>query len=198
MKFIASNVRIMILCFLIGGGGVWAVMGVVRDLGTWKQAYASCEDGSECARLAKLFTNDYTESRDLAKSFLTLLVAVFVASVTFSEKIVDMHKAGPAAKVAMIACWIFLLAAIICCGTGMAYMVFAYGIVVYTPEMEYRFFETRAAQLFLASGLVFGGGLSTMLLAGLSTFIRTPASARLVVPVRAGPVPEGIAAEGAD
>ena len=77
-------------------------------------------------------------------------------------------------------------------------MVIAYGIAVYNPAMDYRFFETRATELFLASGITFGAGLSTMLLAGLSTFIRTPASARGVLAVSEGQTTESAVAESAD
>src|SRR4051812_42403465 len=39
---------------------------------------------------AKLFIDrDYSEAKDLSKAFLTLLVAVLIASITFSEKIVN-------------------------------------------------------------------------------------------------------------
>ncbi len=137
---------------------IFAVRTVIADFNRWQPAYPACPEGSECRRLAQLFVNDYTESKDFAKAFLTLLVAVFVASITFSEKIVDLAKSGAWPKAAMIICWLALLVAVVACGTGLAYMVIAYGIAVYAPEVDYRFHEVRAVQLFTASGILFGLG----------------------------------------
>lgn len=68
----------------------------------------------KCARdNAKIFFDrDYVEAKDLAKTFLTLLSAMLVTSITFSEKIVDVHKASKLPLGAMIVCWLFLLCAI--------------------------------------------------------------------------------------
>src|SRR6059058_128106 len=50
------------------------------DRKTELDGYYACVD-----RRAKLFLeHDYTETKDLAKAFLTLLTAVLVASITFS------------------------------------------------------------------------------------------------------------------
>ena len=146
-------------CVIVGLFCWFAVRTVIGDFNKWDRAYPECPEGSECRQLAKLFSNDYSEMKDLAKSFLTLLVGVFVASITFSEKIVD----------AMISCWVSLLLAIVACGTGLVYLVIAYGMSVYAPESNYRFHEGRAVELFIASGISFGVGLCTMLLAGLNT-----------------------------
>lgn len=150
----------------------FAVRAMLNDFNRWHPQYSDCSEGSECKHLAQLFTSDYNEVKDLAKAFLTLLVGVFVASITFSEKIVDVRKSGGWPKAAIITCWVALLLAIVACGTGVAYMAAAYGIAVYNPEIDYRFLEARAIQLFVASGVSFGAGLSAMLLAGLSAFIQ--------------------------
>lgn len=50
--------------------------------------------------------SDYGEMKDLAKSFLTLLTAALVASITFSEKIVDLSHAGIWARLLMVPSWI--------------------------------------------------------------------------------------------
>jgi len=182
MRMLLSvKARIIGACVVLVLIGCLSVMKVYEDFQRLVFVYPSCPVGSECERFAKLFVSDYTESKDLAKSFLTILVAVFVASITFSEKIVDMSKAGTGPKTAMILCWVFLLIAIIACGTGVAYMVIAYGIAVYTPQIDYRFHEARAVQLFLGSGVAFGAGLAAMLLAGLSTFVG-PTHAPLIKP----------------
>src|SRR5262245_31921416 len=45
-------------------------------------------------RAKRFFDRDYSETRDISKAFLTLLTAVFVASITFSEKIVNVSTSG--------------------------------------------------------------------------------------------------------
>jgi hypothetical protein len=175
MKTTLSVARLTIpaTCVIVGLFCWFAARTVIGDFSKWDRAYPECPDGSECRQLAKLFVNDYSETKDLAKSFLTLLVAVFVASITFSEKIVDVHKSGGWPKTAMISCWVSILLAVIACGTGVGYMVIAFGMSIYAPESNYRFHETRAVQLFIASGVSFGVGLCTMLLAGLNTFVQS-------------------------
>jgi len=46
----------------------------------------------------RFLDRDYAEVKDLSTAFLTLLTAVFVASITFSEKIVDFNRSGWWAK----------------------------------------------------------------------------------------------------
>jgi hypothetical protein len=168
-----ARIAVIVSVLLVAITFLAVVRKVIADFNRSEQLYAECPQGSECRHLAELFASDYSESKDLAKSFLTLLVAVFVSSITFSEKIVDFTKSGGWPKAAMIGCWLALLVAIAASGTGVGYMVVAYGIAVYTPEFNYAFLEARAVQLFIASGILFGFGLCAMLLGGLSTALRT-------------------------
>src|SRR4051812_3975343 len=58
---------------------------------------------------AKTFLDrDYAEAKDASKAFLTLLVAVFVASLTFSDKIVDLQRSGWWSRGLMVTCWVSL------------------------------------------------------------------------------------------
>jgi len=52
----------------------------------WWKCQSSTDSACVDAAVKRFHDIDYTESKDLAKSFLTLLVGVFVASVTFTEK----------------------------------------------------------------------------------------------------------------
>lgn len=115
----------------------------------------------------KFVTSDYAEIKDLSKTFLSLLVAVFVASIAFSEKIVNFGNAGQFARLSMILCWLLLLFAIILCGTALAYMTQAAGIATYDPYLNYWIIEDRAAGLMISSGVCFGGGLVAMMMTGI-------------------------------
>ncbi len=128
----------------------------------------------------RFFKIDYSESKDLAKSFLTLLVAVFVASVTFSEKIIGIGAASGLAKVSMLACWILLLIAIVACGIGLTYIMFALGDIVYVKAWPYEK-ELRAGWLFAIAGVAFVLSLCALLLSGIQALFlpstsETPAS----------------------
>lgn len=70
---------------------------------------------TEClAEQARSFLeNDYQENRDLTKTLLTTLVAVFVASITFSESLVKLSVARPFVQNVIFASWVFLLFAIL-------------------------------------------------------------------------------------
>src|SRR5438093_461644 len=74
---------------------------------------------------------DYTETKDMCKHFLTLVTAVLVFSLTFSEKVVDYKNATGFAKCLLLGSWILFLFAIIACGIGLVYMCLAGGAAAY-------------------------------------------------------------------
>jgi hypothetical protein len=121
---------------------------------------------------AQLFLDkDYAETKDLVKAFLTLLTAVLVASITFSEKIVDLSRAGWWSRGAMISCWVLILAAIASSGAGLAFMSMAAGWAAYRPDVDYTVFELRAVALFVTAGLSFGGALVALFVAGVISLV---------------------------
>jgi hypothetical protein len=61
-------------------------------------------------------TYDYAEAKDLAKAFLTLVSAVLVGTITFSEKIVNFQTASLLQRLLVIGSWGFFVFAIITCG----------------------------------------------------------------------------------
>lgn len=132
---------------------------------------------NECLKQeAELFAKyDYAESKDLAKAFLTILVAVFVASVTFSEKIVGIGESGWWQKFLMILCWLLLLTSIVCCGTGIAFMTMAVGWAAHSPEKNYYVFENYGGWLLVISGISFGCALAAMLVTGIISLSRPKA-----------------------
>jgi len=133
--------------------------------------YCGHPQNSECiARQADLFMKiDYPESKDLGKSFLTLLSAVLVASITFSEKIVDVHNASTLAVSTMMVCWLLLFVSIVSCGAGLALVVTAESICVYSPNLDYRSVEMRGAFMFLAAGVTFVFSLVSLIVAGIAS-----------------------------
>jgi uncharacterized membrane protein YiaA len=129
----------------------------------------------DCSQQAakKFFTIDYSEAKDLGKSFLTLIVAVFVASVTFSEKIANLKESGRRAIFAMLGCWILLLLSLGMCGAGLTYQTIAMFIVSYRYRSPW-IMETLAGGLFLLAGVSFMAALLCMLIAGLPSLFANP------------------------
>ena len=125
--------------------------------------YAKCIDSNA----EKFLRADFAESKDLAKAFLTLLVAVFVGSITFSEKIVKLHNARRPARAATMSAWSFFLLAIIACGCGLAFIALAGGMATHYPNLNYWRHEQRAIIMWGVSGLAFGAGLVALLVAGI-------------------------------
>lgn len=129
----------------------------------------------------------YQEAKDLAKSFLTLLVTVLAGSLVFSEKIVSWSTAGKLPKTSMLFCWFLLLLSIVACGSGLICFTFDYGmegpsnVAVFTgrdatvagmsigyPAINPTF--VNAGVLFgLLSGLTFCLALCAMIIAVLSS-----------------------------
>jgi hypothetical protein len=78
--------------------------------------------------LAKLFLQyDYPETKDLCKHFLTLVTAVLVFSLAFSEKIVNFPTAPKPAKRLLLSAWCSMIGAIIVCGVGLCFITMAAG-----------------------------------------------------------------------
>lgn len=138
------------------------------DRPTEVESYYKCVDTQ-----ARLFLDkDFAEAKDLGKAFLTLLTALLVASIAFSEKIVDVNRAGRWALGMMITCWLLLLGAIVACGAGLALMSTAAGLAAYTPEFEYHQLEVNGVTLFVLAGVSFAVGLASLLIAGVISIIQ--------------------------
>jgi hypothetical protein len=152
--------------------------------------YYACVD-----RKAQLFVErDFAETKDLSKAFLTLLTAVLVASITFSEKIVDLHRSTWWPRGLMISSWVLLLLAIVTCGTGLALMTIAAGYASYFTHLDYRLFEVKAVWLFGIAGLSFGSGLVALLVAGIVSLVDRSSSQPTTSPAErsAGPKAESM------
>lgn len=136
------------------------------------QKFYSCTE----RQAARFLAVDYTESKDLGKTFLTLLTALFVGSITFSEKIVNLKESGWFARGAMIVVWLLFLVAITACGFGLAFLATAAGQATYRPDVNYSLLEGEAVAMFSIAGLAFGAGLIAMLVAALLAMIEMPAA----------------------
>jgi hypothetical protein len=69
----------------------------------------------------------YAETKDLLKSFLTLLSATLVLSIAFAEKIVEFKSSTRWAKSFLMCCWLTLIVSIVLCGFSICAIALAGG-----------------------------------------------------------------------
>jgi len=125
---------------------------------------------------AKLFMQyNYAETKDLAKHFLTVVSAVLVFSLTFSEKIINFSQASRFAKSLLLIAWSLLIASIIGCGIGLCFISLAGGQAVYGAAGSHEKFALVAYKSIIVAGSSFVLGLLFLLLtAVVSIYSRPP------------------------
>lgn len=74
---------------------------------------------------------DYPETRDLMKSFLTVVSATLALSVTFSDKIVRMHQSDRRVRRLMLSAWVLMFIALILGGASIVLIATAAGCAIY-------------------------------------------------------------------
>src|SRR5258708_35261164 len=123
---------------------------------------------------------NYAETKDLCKEFLTLVTAILVFSLTFSEKIVDFRRSARSAKVLLFSAWTLFLASIVSCGIGLTYLALAGGQAVYGSDDYYLYLANKCYSCVIGSGVFFIIGLIALVLAGMiATFARGSVSPSL-------------------
>ena len=117
---------------------------------------------------AELFLKyDYAELKDLCEHFLTVVSAILVFSLTFSEKILGFPKVVPVAKIYLTITWGLFLGAILACGVGLALIALAAGDVVYNGIVGYPPRANAAISWIFAAGALFIGGLLAFMITAL-------------------------------
>jgi hypothetical protein len=150
----------------------------------------------------KFIKYGYPEIKSLAIQFLTLLTAILVFSLTFSEKIVNYNQSKNSVRAILIAGWTLLILAIIADGIGLGYNALALPTALadlnYFEKNQSRssaFYEPAFISLkaMLISGVFFIGGLVCIVLAGIASLI---SQARLKTQARTAN--SGFASAGGD
>src|SRR5258708_3229249 len=78
-----------------------------------------------------VFKFDYGETKDLLKTFMTLISGTLVVSVAFAEKIVGVKNFDRIARNLLVACWVGLVAALVLSGLSMCLVAMYMATVVY-------------------------------------------------------------------
>lgn len=139
------------------------------------------------------------EGKDITKSFLTLIVAVLVASITFGDKIVQFSIARTSSKALIITSWIFLCLALIYAGLGLVYLMLCEGIALNTSLVNQKLFPLYVANPYYKpeylewlnksfwwlfnAGLTFGISLFALCVAGIISNITKSNSEVVPLPI---------------
>lgn len=119
---------------------------------------------------AQLFVKyDYGETKDLLKTFLTLVSATLVLSLTFAEKIVGFGKADVRTRYTLFGAWVLFIVAIILAGLAMCFIAAATGVVMYGAipffHQSYRVWALLSWSCTILSGAAYVAGLIGLALA---------------------------------
>jgi hypothetical protein len=113
---------------------------------------------------------DYAETKDLLKTFLTLISATLVFSITFSEKVIGLRDAAISSKRALLTAWSLLIVALISSGLAMCFIAAAAGKSIYKSipllDWNYGTLALISWAFVLLAGIAYVGGLIAMALAG--------------------------------
>ena len=128
----------------------------------------------------KFIKYGYPEIKSLAIQFLTLLTAILIFSLTFSEKIVNYNQASNSVRAILIGGWTLLILAIVADGIGLAYNAIALPTALadlndfeINHSKSSAFYEPAFVSLksILMSGAFFIGGLVCIVSSGVASLI---------------------------
>jgi hypothetical protein len=112
----------------------------------------------------------FTETKDLAEHFLTVVTAVLVFSLTFSEKIATFSAASTWVRVSITVSWSSMLLAIISCGIAICYVALSGGAASANASPESYWLIMNKGIFWLGSGgILFVVGLLALLASVLQT-----------------------------
>ncbi len=128
----------------------------------------------------KFIKYGYPEIKSLGIQFLTLLTAILIFSLTFSEKIVNYNQSTNSVRAILIGGWTFLILAIISDGIGLAFNAMALPTAL-SDLNEFEKHQSRSSEFYepafislksiLISGVFFISGLICIVSAGVASLV---------------------------
>jgi len=107
----------------------------------------------------KFLKYDYAETKDLLKSFITLISGTLVVSITFSEKVIGFAQASEMSRNALFLGWGLLVASLILAGASLVLIAAAAGKILYGAlpfvDLNYWTFAIMAWACGVLGGMTF-------------------------------------------
>lgn len=122
----------------------------------------------------------YPEIKQLAMQLLTLSSTILIFSITFSDKIVKLKEASSSSVFLLISSWVFLMAALIFDGFGIAFNTQAYAIALednfnlqQIGSTDNYFYNAAGKSLFciIFAGFFFILSLFSIIISGVIEYI---------------------------
>jgi len=132
--------------------------------------------------ITKFMQYDYKEVKDLSTQFITLITAVLIFSLTFSEKVVEFKNAQQPIRNLLLISWSLFLASIVGCGLCLVLNTYAASEMLYNEGQQSNAFMAShySALSLLGAGCMFVIGLVLLIVAGfLGRHPSEPARANL-------------------
>lgn len=121
---------------------------------------------------------DYAETKDLIKTFITLISATLVVSITFAEKIINFSVSTASERSMMVAAWGCFVAALIGSGASMCFIAAEAGCALYgqIPLLGCAngAFALASWSFILVSGAIYVSGLVLLLLSARHQMMMAP------------------------
>jgi hypothetical protein len=171
-KSVFTFLIILIVCFLF--------LKIYHYLDYYLPAPDTESQDPEFNDAEKFIKYGYPEIKSLSIQFLTLLTAILIFSLTFSEKIINYNQAKHSIRILIISGWTLLILAIISDGVGLAYNAIALPTALVdlndfekTHSTRSGFYEPAYYSLkaILMSGVFFISGLICIVTAGIASLI---------------------------
>jgi len=117
---------------------------------------------------SKIFLQyNYAEMKSLCTQFLTVVTAVLVFSLAFSEKIVEFQKATTLTRSLLISAWCLFFFAIILGGLALYYVALTGGQALANRPELYTATQTTAMKRAICGGGCFAAGLMALMLSAI-------------------------------
>jgi hypothetical protein len=117
----------------------------------------------------KFLKYDYGETKDLLKTFITLISGTLVLSLTFSEKVIGFSQAPPSTRRTLFAAWALFIFALISAGLSLCLIAAAAGKLLYGAipffDHPYWMFSLGSTILILVAGASYVVGLIVLAVA---------------------------------
>jgi hypothetical protein len=110
----------------------------------------------------------FTETKDLTKSFLTVVTAVLVFSLTFSEKIANFSGAWAVTRWTIVGAWSSMFLAVLSGGIAICYIALSGGAASSGSEADAYWRPMRVAIRWLVTaGVLFVVSLVALIVAAV-------------------------------
>ena len=118
--------------------------------------------------LTQFLKYELADAKTLAIQFITLVSAILVFSITFSEKIINYVQTTKPIKILLLVSWVLFIIAIVLAGISLCY-VFTSEAMLIGKDPDYEHIAIQGYWILCSAGCSFVLGLLFLLIAGMKS-----------------------------